>query len=361
MFIKVNFYFFCAAFALVVGFFLAVAPKTANASLYSNISCASLSDSAKTCGGMTDFYTDFVNPAKCIINGPDVTTSPLGAQIRILAGQQCVVGSGADYPGYYTTNIGCCSPWSPITALAGYDGSGRPPNWSYNKTPFISDFASAIPSGEINSYSPFGNPFEVAKFFPGAQSVDVYFASKDDKAEVTINGSTFGQSVNQCNGIDDVNNFSPGITYGTNNFVVSPGDTLTLKVFNMCRPNNGTADWANGSTWLRFYQVTNCYTAAYIAYMNSIGSNYQDVVDYHPTASGVCSPATPATGAQWQSGNATTSVTIPAGSGSTQNFDYGNNGETNSKEENMNCVVNLSGAPAGISASADCPSTESSN
>lgn len=235
-------------------------------------------DSGLSCG-FTSPYN--MGDDTCKISGSDI--EPIG---RILGGQVCTLGSlNGDQAGYYNPSGGT----SPAYPLSG----SVPPGWTYAKTNPI----SKIPNGAFtDSY-----PYYTYGFFGGTASVNLY--PPDDAASVSIGSQSVSWSGCTCTPSDVYQPSCPSQNFsGSPTMGLTGGETVQMSVTNMCRPNNGYGQWGGGDLNITLQNVTYCYTAAYITYLNSLGgAQYNNVTDYTATAPGVCTPS---------SGSGTGTITV---------------------------------------------------
>lgn len=251
--------------------------STSHPAVAANIPCPGVDGANGLNCGFTGGYN--MGDAKCTEVGPD-TSFLSGQPIRILGGQICAVGAGSDFPGYYAPGNGT----SPITNFP--NNMTTPPDWTYYPTPFTGGRTN-IPSGEFSDDPNYNNRFYGG---PAQLSIDPGW---DDR--VTINVGAVSYTTSGCTAnVDAVyasgcpdQNFS-----GTPNPTVNPGDPVTMNVTNILRPNNGSGSWGAGGGSVYLNEVTRCYTATYINYLNSFGgTQYQNVTSYHPgDTPGTCVP-----------------------------------------------------------------------
>ncbi len=283
------------------------------------------------------------------MNGSDIETDGAGQQVRILGGQKCGMGSLPDDPGSYTYNIGGTSPGAPITTMVGYNGDGAPPGWTYTKTGQYS--LASIPAGEFIDPS---FPYIIQKWYGG--DIDVARTAGDALA-YQVGSTNYTDLTGACTSGYPNSVSGPACTdMGPVNFPANPGDALGFQVINVYRPNNGNGTWETGSATFSL-STTSCFSKNWLQQLGG----YNDLVDYHPTGDGICTPAVPTIGSAFQSsGQDTVTVNLNQGQQQTVNFNYSDTGQANSKAVNVQCTTQ--GVPGGLTVSqAGCPQTTISN
>jgi len=283
-------------------------------------------------------------------------------QIRILGGQVCAFGSMSDNPGYYTTSVSCCGPPLPITSMPGYDGSGHPPGWRYDKSPWGTGTNGTFPSGEFVDPR---YPFAIERLFPGHVNNAVEQHTYGDGYRFQIGSTYYDNVAGSCTGGWPSSVSGPqcvDIKPNPDWISVNPGDPVGFSGVNVYRPNNdpyGLDVWDSAYVQITV-GVTACRTANDLA--NMYGASIQHLVDYHPTSDGNCTPAVPDVNGFFQSnGTANQTVNVNLGQPTTIYFDYNdNNGQPNSKEINPNCSTGT--IPAGLSSPGpNCPTNFRTN
>lgn len=244
-------------------------------------------DAGKPCGQTSPYTSALV---RCVMSGSDQFSSGVATATgtnRILGGQKCVIGGSGDFPGYWMQGTGEPSSNEP---RFNFDAeSTAPPGWSYSKTGNFFPSGNSIPDGEWSD----SDPYNVYRFFGG--NVTTTFPPADDESSLQVGSNHSGWTGCNSNGFRHVNDSScPARSfYGSNSFNANPGDSIVFTVQNDLRPNNGYGQWGSGDASVTLNDVTKCYTAAYKTWYNQSFAHanyYTDVTDYHPTASGVCSP-----------------------------------------------------------------------
>jgi hypothetical protein len=164
-----------------------------------------------------------------------------------------------------------------------------PWGWTYEKSSRIFEYfgGSSIPTGVFNGDGPYYNE----KFFAPV-GVSVSLPQADDSSEFRV-GSNYVYWTGCYATFTDVkmNGCPASILMGSTSFNAYPGDSISFKVKNILRPNNGYGIWGSGSVTVTFNNLTVCYTQAYFDYFcGSPGCSGRP--NYIPTAPGVCSPET---------------------------------------------------------------------
>jgi hypothetical protein len=289
--------------------------ETYNFPAQNNIDCGaspsgSSADSSLQCGGAKAIYTMSLG---CAEVGSQHETYG-GQPITVEAGQQCAVGSGVG------------------TSAGDYNGStpfpsdmASPPGWTYSTS---APQGTTLPSGEFTDPA---NPYLNDRFFGG--TVDVELLNYDDGVTLQVGSNNWTNVRGSCLGGFPTNP-SSGQCQGQPpaSYTGQPGDQLGFADMNTSVAN-GQGEWGSGNVNLTM-TVTQCYSKNYL---DEIGG-YTDAVDYHPTADGVCTPATPTLNAGWQAGGSNQTITLTPGQTSVNvPFTYTDNGQANSKVINVIC------------------------
>jgi hypothetical protein len=274
-------------------------------------------DSSNTCG-LTASYS--MN-ARCTMSGSD--KEPNGT--RILGNQVCSL-FGTDQGGLYQDSSG--NPQTYTTAT--------PPGWTYAK--------SGTLKGNITTAEFQDDPYYNIRFFGGSATVSQPKA--DDETVFRVGNQYTYWTGCTCGGTSVYNSSCPSSTFVGNTSVnIQPGDTIDFTVKNLCRPNNGYGQWGGGDAYLALDQATWCFTSNYLTWLNNNGYSYQNVVDYHPTAAGVCTPeslppppAVPTLKVIWSENNGTSiNKTVTAGQSVTIPFTFSNIGQVGSTINVQTC------------------------
>lgn len=283
---------------------------------------ATCTDGSVSCGYLADISLG----ASCSMAGPDIS-----AGNRILGGQICYALGGQDDGGYYMIGTG-----QPNSNTSIYPfGSSLPWGWSYNKNNEISrEFgASSIPTGVFNPPGSISIYYNQRFFDP--VPVSVFLPRPDDSSMVSV-GSNYVYWTG-CNAdVRSVYDSScpSSILMGPTTFNANVGDSISFKVENRLRPNNGYGVWGTGDVTLTFGNLTVCYTSAYFDYgCGSPGCSGRP--NYIPTAPGVCSPETspsPKLDTVWENtGTQNIQIDLVQGQSKQENFIVRNIGEPGSK------------------------------
>lgn len=229
-------------------------------------------DQNKQCGFIS--YYNLGN-LRCDLAGPG-----LNGQGRILGGQVCVVGGTGDSAGNYNPS-GATSPYFPLAGA-------KPDGWTYTKS---AQTPATIPNGFWSD----GYPYNNYGFYGGTADLSLY--SSDDTSTMQVGSHTYARTGCTCNPSDIFQASCPSQNLSGNSSIsVAGGEPISLSVTNMCRPSDGNGLWGVGEGNVTLNNVTYCYTAAMLQYLNNNGESprYNNVVDYRATANGVCTPVSPA-------------------------------------------------------------------
>jgi hypothetical protein len=275
---------------------------------------------------------------------------------RILGGQECYTIGGQDSGGYYMYGTGEPDSNTPIYPFSNLNMT-TPWVWTYSKSSDMSHYfgGSSIPTGVFQGSGPYYN----LKFFDPVR-VSVSLSSADDSSMLQIGSNyVYWTGCDETNSIDvrNVNDsHCPSQNFvGPTNFNAHPGDSISFKVRNALRPNNGSGTWGGGSVQATFDNLTTCYTQAYFDYLcGSPGCSGKP--NYIPTAPGVCSPETKPKAqinAYWSENNSQSiGKTITQGQSIQIPFIIENIGDIGSVINNIQCVL----SDTSLGSISNCPS-----
>ncbi|MDW8279563.1 MAG: hypothetical protein RMK17_00090 [bacterium] len=326
-------------FILLINFFV-----INNSSFGAWLGPAQCSDGTSNCG----YIANVPLVDSCSMSGPDIVGNN-----RILGGQVCYTVGGQDSGGYYMNGTGEPNNNTPIFPF----DSSQPWGWNYNKSSGILNYfgGSSIPTGVFQAEGPYYN----LKFF-NPINVNVNFNQPDDSGMLQI-GSNYVYWTGCNAGPRDVFNANcPSKNFvGPTNFQVSPGASVSFKIENHLRPNNGYGIWGSGSVTVTFDNLTVCHTKSYFDYFCGF-PGCSGRPNYIPTAAGVCSPEStqlkPRLDAFWDySGTQTLQTNLSKDDLISTSFVIKNIGVPGSKMKIDNC--NLSGGQGWLTISS-CPQNQ---
>jgi hypothetical protein len=306
---------------------------------------AQCSDGTTGCG----YIADISLGESCAMSGSDI----YGGN-RILGGQECYTVGGQDFGGYYMIGTGAPNSQTQIYSFQSL-GMTTPWGWTYSKSSDVSRIfgGASIPTSVFQEA---GLPYYNNKFFDPVR-VSVSLPRADDSSEFSV-GSNFVYWTGCYAPVTSVYDSScPANTLvGPTSFIVHPGDSISFKVRNALRPNNGYGTWGSGSVTATFDNLTVCYTQAYFDY--SCGSpGCSGRPNYIPTAPGVCSPESQPKAkinAYWSENNSQSiTKTITKGQSIQIPFTVENIGDIGSIIDNIQCIL----SDTSLGSISNCPSS----
>ena len=274
---------------------------------------------------------------------------------RILGGQECYTIGGQDSGGYYMIGTGEPDSNTPIYPFSNLNMT-TPWVWTYSKSSDMSRYfgGSSIPTGVFQGSGPYYN----LKFFDPVR-ISVSMPKPDDSSTLQIGSNSVCWT--GCNAsVKDVYNSSclpENLNLvGATTFNANTGDSISFKVTNHLRPNNGSGTWGGGSVQVTFDNLTVCYTQAYFDY--SCGSpGCSGRPNYIPIAPGVCAPETKPKAqikSYWSENNSQSiEKTVTQGQSVQIPFTVENIGDIGSVINNIQCVL----SETSLGSISNCPSS----
>jgi hypothetical protein len=305
---------------------------------------AQCSDNTTGCG----YIANVPLSDSCSMSGGDTYSGN-----RILGGQECSTIGGQDDGGYYMIGTGEPNSNTPIYPFSNLNMT-TPWGWTYSKSSDMSRYfgGSSIPTGVFQGDGPYYN----LKFF-NPVGISVSMPQPDDSSMLQIGSNYVYWTGCNASPKDVYSSSCPSNNLvGATTFNANTGDSISFKVINHLRPNNGFGTWGGGSAQATFNNLTVCYTQAYFdSFCGSSGCSGKP--NYIPTALGVCSPESKPKAqlkAYWSENNSQSiTKTITQGQSIQIPFVVENIGDIGSIINNIQCIL----SDPSLGSISNCPSS----